>query len=118
MFDYNLYFLLLQITIDWEPVKQLRHQVDSFEDKRKDQRRHDEELRMGWLDRRRILRKLGATEEEISEALESSYRVRKQRQQTASWRNKFAKVEELQQAIRRSVGRTFHPKRAQMKTKY
>jgi hypothetical protein len=60
---------------------------------------------------------LGATEEEIGEALESSYRVRKQRQQTASWRGKFAKVEELQQSIRRSLGRARHPK-AELKTKY
>lgn len=108
---------MLQLTIDWTPVKQVRQPIDSFEAKRENQRRHDEDLRLGWLDRRRILRRLGATEEEISEALESSYRVRKHRQQTASWRSKFAKVEELQQSIRRSVGRTFHPK-ASLKTKY
>ena len=93
----------------WDAVKQVQQSIDAYETQRTE-RRHDDELRLGWLERRRILRRLGATEEELSEAAERAHKVRKQRQQTNSWRSKT--MAELQRAIRRSLGRTFHPKRS------
>ena len=98
-----------QLTMAWDAVKQVQQSIDAYETQRTE-RRHDDELRLGWLERRRILRRLGATEEELSEAAECAHKVRKQRQQTNSWRSK--KMAELPRAIRRSLGRTFHPKRS------
>jgi hypothetical protein len=94
-----------------------KHSVDECENRRRERRREDE-LRLSWLERRRILRRNGASEDDISEALERAHKVRKQREKTMStWRSKLDKVEEVQQSIFRSLGRTFHPKEA-LKTKY
>jgi hypothetical protein len=96
-------------------VNEKREKLDDFEEKHKE-RRHDDELRLSWLERRRILRRCGVTEDEILESLESSFRVRRQRQQTLHWR-KFDKVEELKQSVQRKLGRTIFPKK-KLATKY
>lgn len=110
---------VFQLTIGWKPIGEFKENIDIYEAKRKP-RKEESDLRIGWLERRRILRKVGAEEEDIAAALKSSYEVRKQRIQTASpWRLKFARLEEIHESIGRSLSKTFHPKRwTKVVTKY
>lgn len=106
------------LTIAWECVAEKETDLDEYEANRV-QRRHGEDLRLSWLERRKKLRRVGVTEDAIYEAVEASHRVRRQRQQTTSWRMKLEKVEEFQQSLRKSVGKTLHPKRSKvLTTKY
>lgn len=104
------------LTIAWEQVKTVTTPVDEFE-KSRTNRRATDDLRLSWIDRRRKLRRLGFTDEEMRQAQAAAEKTRKQREKTLSWL-RFSKVEEVQQAILRKLGRTIHPKRVAKETKY
>jgi hypothetical protein len=89
--------------------------VECFEAKRKP-RKHPDELRLSWLERRRRLRGLGFTDVEMHEAHEESKRLRRQRERTVS-RLQFSRVEELHQSLLRKLGRSVYPKKV-LETKY
>jgi hypothetical protein len=101
------------------PVAVLKQDVDDFEAQRRPPKEYND-LRLGWLERRRILQRSGAKEDEIRQAFESAQKVRKQRQRTSSaWRLQLAKAEEVQQRICHSLAKKFHPKQfTKLKTKY
>ena len=73
-------------------------------------------MRLTWLERRRVLRRLGFQDQDMYRAQLESERVRKQRERTAS-RIHLAKIEEVQQSVLRKLGRTLYPKKV-LQTKY
>lgn len=103
------------LTIDWVHVSESERSVDEFES-RKGARRTDSEMRLGWITRRRMLRKLGISDEDMEKAQRSAEKTRKRRETTVSML-KFQRVAEIQEKVLRRVGRTFHP-RAVLNTKY
>ena len=71
-----------QITIGWESIKTKSISIDDYEAKRGPRRTRDE-LQMGWIQRKQVLRSLvGATDEEMREAACEAQRIRDQRNQS------------------------------------
>jgi hypothetical protein len=101
--------------VAWEYCNVGHGTIDGFEARRKP-RRHTNDLRLSWLERRRKLRSLGFSELDMHYAHEESVRIRKQRERTVS-RLQFSRVEEFHQALLRKIGRTIYPKKA-LETKY
>ena len=80
--SHSAVFSSSQLTIDWEPFKAKIFSIDSYESKR-GVRRTKDELQLGWLVRKQILRKHAeATDEEMRLAAYEAQRVRDQRNQT------------------------------------
>jgi hypothetical protein len=90
--------------------------VDEFEVRRRDERKGSSELRLGWWNRRCLLRRLGFSDADMKAAEESSARARKQRGRTSSMM-KLSKLQEVQQAVMKRLGRALYPK-APLETKY
>lgn len=71
-----------QVTIDWVPFKSKSIPIEDYETKR-GPRRSKDELQMGWIQRKQVLRKLdSATDEEMREAACQAQRIRDQRSRT------------------------------------
>jgi hypothetical protein len=104
-----------QLTIDWDPIEEVTFSVDYYEQNRL-KSRSDYDLRVGGIDRRRLLRSSGESDEHIRVAQRESRAVRQQREKTLS-RLANEKLEEFQELITRKVGYIFHSK-VVLKTKY
>ncbi|GKY95412.1 hypothetical protein MPSEU_000502700 [Mayamaea pseudoterrestris] len=104
------------LSIDWDHFKASSYSVDEFEAKRQAHRKPAMDLRLGWWNRRCILRRLGFSDEDMKQVEESSQRTRKRRESTSS-RSKLSKIEEIQQKIMRKLGRALYPK-VTLQTKY
>lgn len=89
--------------------------MDEYEAKR-GPRKREEEMRLGWITRRQMLRRLGVSDDELREAQNIAKKGREQREATLA-RLKFQKVEEIKQRLIRGLGRAFHPKKT-LKTRY
>ena len=104
------------LTIAWEPVSEKTMELAAFEAKR-EACKNEDDLRLGWMVRRRMLRSLGFSDEEMEVAQKKAQKGRKQRESTVS-RLKFQSWAETQEKIVRRLGRTFHPKVNALTTKY
>lgn len=114
-FNFTLLLITAQLTIDWEPIQEIHVPVDYFEEKRP-AHRPDDDMRLSGIDRRRLLRASGVSDQGIRDAQRQSLKVRQERERTIA-RFKFEKWDQVQESIARRVGRTFHP-RVVIKTKY
>jgi len=98
------------VTIDWEPFRCKCFSIDYYESKRST-RRSLNELKMGWIQRKQVLRKTDvATDEEMRQAACEAQRVRDQRYRTV----KNLRYECLQlpiEAVTRKVKRAFDRRR-------
>jgi hypothetical protein len=106
------------LTIDWEHCSELEYQVDAYEDLvTMEPKRRGDELRIGWLHRKRLLKGLGFNEQEFWACRRVAERTRQQRQQTIQAGKKYELLHVVQETILRKVGRTIHPK-VVLQTKY
>jgi hypothetical protein len=103
------------LTIAWDYVSESSESIDDYESGRAP-RRHDEELRLGWIIRRRLLLGLGATEAELSEAQSLSYQARRQREVTLS-RLPYQMIDEAKDRIFRKL-RHIVSRKQKLITKY
>jgi len=96
------------ITIDWAPFKSKSVPIEDYESTRGPRRTKDE-LQMGWIQRKQVLRKLdGATDEEMREAACQAQRIRDQRNRTLKllpYEFLQLPVESIQRKLRRVFGR-------------
>jgi hypothetical protein len=94
------------ITIGWTSFKTSVTSVDAYESKRAP-RRHNAELQIGWIQRKRVLRRISAaTDMEMREAASEAESVRRQRAQTVrmlSFECIEAPLQSLQRKIRRGL---------------
>ena len=102
----SLYLTLIQLMLEWEHFKEVSVSVDEYEKHRRAHRSEDE-LRMNWVDRRRLLTSSGFTEDELAKAQDASRKVRQQRERTAK-----PSTLQISRKILKRIGRTFHPKSA------
>ena len=81
--------------------------IDDYEEKR-GKRRTKDELQMGWIQRKQVLRKLdGATDEEMRQAAVEAQHVRDQRQRTVKllpYEFLQVPVESMQRKLKRALG--------------
>jgi hypothetical protein len=96
-------------------MQEVTFSVDYYEQNRL-KARSDYDLRVGGIDRRRLLRSSGESDEQIRQAQRESRAVRQQREKTLS-RLANEKLEEFQELIARKVGYIFQSKKV-LKTKY
>jgi len=105
------------VTIDWKPCKEVQITIDEFEAQRKS-RRSSENLRIIWVERRRLLRNLGFSDAELMEATAASRKTRFQRSRTNA-RAKHERMDLFKERIFRKVGRTIWPRpETVLETKY
>ena len=90
--------------------------IDDFEEDRLPDRFYDEQLRLGWLDRRCKLKRSGFSEEELKIAVEVSGKLRRQRERTFRSMSD-ERLELAQEALFRKLRRGFGPKKV-LTTKY
>jgi hypothetical protein len=95
------------ITIGWDSFKTSVTPVDVYESKRAP-RRHNAELQIGWIQRKRVLRRISAaTDMEMREAASEAESVRRQRAKTVQmlpYEYIEAPLQSLQRKIRRGLG--------------
>jgi len=96
------------VTIDWEPFKAKSFQVEYYESKR-GRRRTKDELQMGWIERKQLLRKGDdATDEEMRQAACEAQRIRSQREKTKkmlAFEFVHVPMESLNRKLKRFVNR-------------
>jgi hypothetical protein len=90
-----------QLTIGWDHFATISIDIDTYESSKTRPSRSGDKLRLSWLTRRRILARVGATEDDIFLAVESSHQIKKQRTQTlSSWHRRQVALEMAFSAIR------------------
>jgi hypothetical protein len=105
-----------KITVDWQHVAILKQEIDDYEEKRKP-RKSGMDLRLGWLDRRRLLLRLGTSEKEIADATEICYKLRVQREQTSStWTRKLLRAEKGKESFLHKMTKSLFQKRSKEQT--
>jgi hypothetical protein len=99
------------LTIDWKHESVFEYPVDDYEDLvAMEPKRQGEELRIDWLERKRLLEDIGFTEQEFWASRRVAERVRRQRQQTIQEGTKCDLFNAVQDTILHASGRTIHPK--------
>ena len=101
----------MQLTSQYEPYREVEISVDEYESRRPS-RRKTEDLRLGWIERRRMLLRSGYSEDDLEAARKSAKAVRRQRERTASTHPLVEVVEAAQQSLFRKLGRTVSPAKA------
>lgn len=97
--------------MDWGVITERSIDIDGYEAKRPPRLKAlGFDLRMGSMDRFNILRRSGVKESDITTAMESSRRTRKQRLRTYEARQ-FEGLEAIQEKILRKLAKAMNPER-------
>jgi hypothetical protein len=69
----------------WDHYREITEPIDKLESFREHKRKDSvDELRISWIERRRLLRRVGYSDEELRKAEQESEKIRKQRERTTS----------------------------------
>lgn len=105
-----------QLTISWDHFKESKKSIDQYEKERRGKRRQLDGLRLSWMQRRLMLKRVGFDDHDMRSAESEAEKVRKRRERTSAGL-RFAKVEEFRQSVLRKLGQSIRPKLL-LETKY
>jgi hypothetical protein len=95
------------LTVDWEPFDEQTMCIDRYEARRNPRRRTHELVLSSW-DRYQILRRSGATDQELIESVRESMQIKAERDESLRrTRHSLAGLDELKKSMIRTVKHAF-----------
>ena len=113
---FDLLLSCVQLTVDWDPLDEVCQEIDSFERERP-RRRHEEELRIDWVDRIRIVRGAGFSAIDVENAQVEVAIAQRQRLHSLK-ASRHERRDEVVEGFLKKIGRLTRPRRKALTTSY